>query len=444
MLKFLSFNYQYMKSINKILILIFLSFWLTSCDSILSGIWNLMCTWAPDTDHCYQFTAVQSGSPAACERIKWTKFKDTGSNPPRDKCYLTIAQNKWDYTICSHIKWWSMSYTKSECEAGVWSKILSEAVGKDDINGCSKIKNIPNSTSTYDDCVGKLATKEKLDDKDTKINDLIEKLKSHPWDEDLAKELSELKKQKELTYNMMPEWQKQEYFKEKREEIMADIEDDDVKSAISKEYTAYKQNETNINNMLDKLQEITKKQELIKSADEKANQLTDQIKEQLEWIVWDKQDEIIEAMWDKAKERIEENGWKDLKRALWDLEWAMGKYEKGSEMYVSAKSKYDKLKWAYDEVMWVYNKIDEVNKMVAEGKIDEWKAKVLKWAVLLDKWLEYATEYVPVFWSTISTISKETFWTVIELAKKRAERSTAIEKCFDDPANCDTDKISWY
>jgi hypothetical protein len=63
---------------------------------------------------------------------------------------------------------------------------------------------------------------------------------------------------------------------------------------------------------------------------------------------------------------------------------------------------------------------------------------------LLDKGLEYATAYVPVFGSTISTISKETFGTVIELAKKRAERSTALEKCFDDPANCDTDKISGY
>lgn len=434
-----------MKSIlQKIVMWVFFLFFLTSCDSILSWIWNLMCKWAPDTDHCYQFTAVQSGTPDACEKIKWTQFKDTGSNPPRDKCYLTIAQNKGDYTICSKIQWWPMSYTKEECQSWVWQKIFSQTIEKDDINGCEKIKNIPNATSTYTDCIGKLATKEKLDAKDGKINDLIEKLKYDSSNSELKKELAELKKQKELTYNMMSDGQKQEYFKEKREEIMADIEDDDVKSAISKEYTAYRQNETNINNMLDKLSEITKKQELIKSADEKANQLTDQIKEQLEGIVQDKQDAVIEAMWDKAKERIEENGGKDLKRALWDLEWAMWKYEKGSEMYASAKSKYDKLKGAYDEVMWVYNRIDEVNKMVAEGKIDEWKAKVLKGAVLLDKWLEYVTEYVPVFGSTISTVSKETFGTVIELAKKRAERSTAIEKCFDDPANCDTDRISGY
>lgn len=94
--------------------------------------------------------------------------------------------------------------------------------------------------------------------------------------------------------------------------------------------------------------------------------------------------------------------------------------------------------------MGVYNRVDEVNKMLAEGKIDAGKAKVLKGAVLLDKWLEYATGYVPVFGSTISTVSKATFWTVIEVAKKRAERSTALDKCFEDPANCDTDKISAY
>jgi hypothetical protein len=79
----------------------------------------------------------------------------------------------------------------------------------------------------------------------------------------------------------MPDNQKTQYFKEKREEIMKDIDDEDVKSAISKEYTQFRASETNINNMIDKLEEITKKQAMIKSADEKANYLVDQIKDQL-------------------------------------------------------------------------------------------------------------------------------------------------------------------
>jgi uncharacterized membrane protein YhdT len=225
---------------------------------------------------------------------------------------------------------------------------------------------------------------------------------------------------------------------------MSDIEDDDVKSAISKEFTAYKSGEWNILKQLEKLQQITEKQQTLKRLDEEANELVDTVKEQLEWIVNDKQDEIIENIWNNAQERIEKNGWSNLKSALSNYKWIMEKYEKWSKMYEDAKWKYDKLKWVYDEVMGVYNRVDQVNKMLAEWKIDAWKAKVLKGAVLLDKWLEYATWYVPVFGSTISKISKETFWTVIELAKKRAERSTALDKCFEDPANCDTDSISWY
>lgn len=94
--------------------------------------------------------------------------------------------------------------------------------------------------------------------------------------------------------------------------------------------------------------------------------------------------------------------------------------------------------------MGVYDRVDKVNKMLAEGKIDTGKAKVLKGAILLDKGLEYATGYVPVFGSTISTISKETFGTVIELAKKRAERTTSLDKCINDPEHCDPNGISAY
>ena len=422
----------------------FVLIFLSGC-SLLTGLGNMMCQIMPDSDHCYQFTAVQSGSPSACENIKWKKFKDGGSNPPRDKCYLQVAINKWDYSICDNIKWWLMSYTKDWCIGDVWQKILTNAVNNDDIGWCLGLKKFPTAfQSKFGECIGAIVTPEKIKTWDTKIDTLIEQLKKNPNDTTLKKELDKLKWDKQAKYEMMSESQRAAYFSEKRKEIMGDIDDEDVASAISKEYTKYRSNENNINNLLDKLEDITTKQKMIKQIDEDASQLTDKIKEQLEWIVKDKQDAIIEAMGENAKEWIEKNGWDKLKWSLKEMEWAMGKYEKWSAMYESMKWKYDKLKWAYDEVMGVYNRVDQVNKMLAEWKIDAGKAKVLKWAVLLDKWLEYATGYVPVFGSTISTISKETFGTVIELAKKRAERSTAIEKCFDDPANCDTDKISGY
>lgn len=436
-----------MKKIINIILMVTLPFILSSCnwDWIFSFAWNMMCTYAPDTDHCSQFIAIQSWSAAKCASIKWTKFKWTWSNPPRDKCYLQVAINKWDFNICKNIKWWPMSYTEDECIKGVWQKILDKAVSDDDVEWCKKLSKFPTwYQSQYWECKSKLANIEKMNSRDEKIDSLIEALKNNPKDKDLQKELQKLQNLKQTTYEMMSDTDRWNYFKEKREWIMSDIEDDDVKSAISKEFTAYRQWETNINKMLEKLEEVTEKQKTLKRLDEEANELTDNIKEQLEWLVNDKQDEIMEEMWDNAKKWIEENGWEKLKWTLKNYEWAMEKYEKWSKMYEDAMEKYNKLKSTYDEVMWIYNRVDEVNKMLAQWKIDEWKAKVLKWAVLLDKWLEYTLEYVPVFGSTMSKVSKETFDAVIKLAKKRAERSTALDKCFEDPANCDTDAISAY
>jgi hypothetical protein len=39
---------------------------------------------------------------------------------------------------------------------------------------------------------------------------------------------------------MMTDKNRADYFSEKRQEIMKDVEDEDVKSAISKEYTNYR------------------------------------------------------------------------------------------------------------------------------------------------------------------------------------------------------------
>jgi len=418
---------------------------LSSC-SLLAFLGEMMCGYAPDSDHCYQFWAVQSGNPDDCERIKGTKFKDTGSNPPRDKCYLTIAQNSDDYTVCSKIKWGPMSYSQEECIDGVADDILKKSIASEDVDGCIKISKMPQTSvsAQTEACKKELVSIKALDANDTKIETLIESLKSDSSNIELQKQLKDLKDKKQQVYTLMNEGEKQEYFKKQREEIMKDVDDTDVASAISKEFTTYRAGDGNINTQLEKLEQITQKQQTLKRLDDEANTLVDQVKEQMQGVVNDKQDEIVEKMGESATQRIENNGWERLKYALSNYKWMMDKYEKWSKMYEDAKGKYDKLKGVYDEVMGTYQRIDEVNKMVAEWKIDAGKAKVLKGAVLLDKWLEYTTEYVPVFWSTISKVSKETFGTVIKLAKKRAERSTAIEKCFDDPANCDTDNISAY
>lgn len=133
-----------------------------------------------------------------------------------------------------------------------------------------------------------------------------------------------------------------------------------------------------------------------------------------------------------------------MKGQLQRLTWMKDKYDKASEGYAEIESKYAKMKAVYDEAVAIQAKVKEFDAMVAQGKLDPGRAKTLKGAVLLGKGLEYATGYVPVFGSTISTISKETFETVVKVATKRAERSTGLDKCFDDPLNCDTDGISGY
>ncbi|HSD12966.1 MAG TPA: hypothetical protein VLC10_05390, partial [Patescibacteria group bacterium] len=140
----------------------------------------------------------------------------------------------------------------------------------------------------------------------------------------------------------------------------------------------------------------------------------------------------------------EEHGGDSLKRGISRLESLKEKYDKASEQYEAISEQVEKLKKAYDEVMEVYGKIDEVNKLVAEGKIDVNRAKVLHGAIYLGKGLEYATEYIPVFGSTASTVSKEVMNATVKFATKRAERTTAIDKCIDDPEHCDPNGISPY
>lgn len=59
-----------MKKIINIIVILILPLALSSCDSVLSWIGGYMCQLAPDSDHCYQWEAVQSGDTADCDKIK--------------------------------------------------------------------------------------------------------------------------------------------------------------------------------------------------------------------------------------------------------------------------------------------------------------------------------------------------------------------------------------
>lgn len=150
-------------------------FLLSSCDSVLGGIGALMCSLAPDSDHCFQWSAVQSGDPEQCDKIKGTKFKDVGSNPPRDKCYLTIAENTGNYNSCNKIQGGMMSYTKTECIAGA-------AIKKDDPEGCAKLAS---GTPDQLRCVAAIATPAKVKERDAEFQKLREELGDDPQNKEL-------------------------------------------------------------------------------------------------------------------------------------------------------------------------------------------------------------------------------------------------------------------
>jgi hypothetical protein len=416
------------------------AFLLSSCDSVLAGIGGLMCGLAPDTDHCRQWQAVQSGDAAKCGAIKGTKFKGSGSNPPRDKCYLQVAQNKGDYGICSNIKGGPLSYTRQECLLGV-------AIKKDDPAGCAKLAGFATEQSQ---CRTQLASAAKLEADDAKLQALRDRLSADPRDAQARKEMEAVRAALSARYQAAAPADQNAFFSSRREAIMGDVEDDDVKSAIAKSFTSWRggSGEKDPIKQLEKMDQIKEVQQAMKRADEEAGELVNTVQEQLQGIIDEKtgeiQDDIAEKVGDKAKEWFDKNAGEGLKRGLGNLQWAMDKYEKGSKQYEELKGKYDKLKGIYDELAGTYQRVDAISKMAADGKIDPGQAKVLKGAVLLDKGLEYATSYVPVFGSTMSKVSKATFDTVIRVAKVRAERTNSMQKCIDDPANCDPSGITAY
>jgi hypothetical protein len=353
---------------------------LTGCLGDLIG---LGCGFMEDPDHCYQSAAVQESEEEKCAKISGEGF--SGSNPPRDKCYLQIAENTGNVEICDKIEGGMMSYSKEECV-----KSVNEKNGNTD-EGSKEVGN---------------------------------------------KEVDP------------------EEFRKAREEVMSDIEDDDVKSSIAKAFTEFRSNNPGLTleQQIAKMEEIKENQETLKRYDEEANILMDQVKETASEFANDTFDDLYgddvkkyqEAMEAKARKLAEEYGGEKLTAGIAQLEELKGKYDKASEQFEKVNEQIEKLKKVYEEVSEVKGKIDDINKLVADGKIDLGRAKVLHGAVYLGKGLEYATSYVPVFGSTISTISKEVMDATTKFATKRAERTTALDKCIDDPENCDPTGITPY
>jgi len=401
------------------------------------------CLFMGNADHCYQAAAVQNADPYGCEKVSGKGFQ--GSNPPRDKCYLMIAENTGDYDACSHIKGGMMSYTQEECVSGA-------AVANDDPEGCKRLKG--EDFKSCKEQFGSSITSDKLKG----INDEVEAAKSaagaNPDDKDAQDNLKKLLAKQKDYFDFAPDSTKGEFFKSSREALMSEVDDEDVKSEISREFVDFRSKNPGMtmNDQLKKMEEIRDRQMTAKSLDEQANAIMDDLKSTASDFATNTLDDLYgedakayqEKLAEKSREFLIEHGGDRIKRGIENLEYLKEKYDKASEQYEKISEQIDKLKKVYDEVSSVYKKVDEINKLVAEGKLDVKKAKVLHGAIFLGKGLEYATEYVPVFGSTASKITKGVMDATVKFATKRAERTTAIDKCIDDPEHCDPNNISAY
>lgn len=393
------------------------------------------CADDPDSKHCYQNEAVEAGDPSMCNKISGKEFKQYGSNPPRDKCYMMVAAKIGDYSICNKIKWGEMSYTKADCIF----EVINE---QSDPKWCDLLK----WKDRHEECLETFRSANALIMKDQTIDNLTEQLKNDPDNAELKAQLSKAMEGKKSLFTYLSPEEQTTYIKEQREKIMGDIDDEDVSSLVAQEYNAFKKANPNADviTLLDQMKAIADKQEAIKKIDEDANALVDAVKAQMMAIAQAGQDEMTDAMKEKAADWIKENWWDNLKWSLKNLEWMKDKYEKWSEAYNAINEKYEKIKWVYDQINGVYTKMGSLDTLVAQGKLTADKARVIKWAILLQNWLTAVTEYVPVFWSTISKVTDATFEAAIKLAEERAKRTTALNKCIEDPLNCDTDSISGY
>lgn len=421
----------------KTLLLLVAPLFLSGC---LGDVLYVLCGVVEDEDHCYQSAAVQKADPYGCEKIEGQGFK--GSNPPRDKCYLMIAENTGDYSACDHIQGGPMSYTKEDC-------IFAAAIKHEDPAGCKMLTGLAFENCKHD--ISRSITTGKLADIAEQIEDAKSALGKDPDNPELQKKLAGLEAEKAGIYEFASPEVQTAYFREKREKMMEFL-DEDVKSAIAKQFAEYRSDhpDEDLDSLIKKMETIKEDQEYVKRLDENVNEVFDEMKNSVTDFVSQTADdatgasEFVEEMQERGLKWFKENGGERVQAGIKNLEWAKEKYDKASEQYAQINEQIEKLKKAYDEAVEVYTKVDNVNKLLAEKKIDEGKASVLHGAIFLGKGLEYATEYVPVFGSTASTITKETFETVTKLATERAQRTTAIDKCIEDPENCDPSGISAY
>jgi hypothetical protein len=99
---------------------------LTAC---LGDVMEIFCEGSPDSDHCYQTSAVQKGEAEDCSKIEY--------GPPNDKCHLMIAENTGDPSACEGMQEVMMGYTKEAClQAAFTNHSVEDCVNATDEAAC--------------------------------------------------------------------------------------------------------------------------------------------------------------------------------------------------------------------------------------------------------------------------------------------------------------------
>ena len=190
--------------IATVLIFLLMPFVLSGC-SMIGGVEGLICSFLPESEHCFQGAAVDQGDADECAKVEQpAKFKSMGSNPPKDKCYLMIAQTTGDLEACKKIAGGLMSYTQEEC-------ILSASVENENPSGCQMLKGNDKAQ-----CISKLAPKmtaDKVLEIDSQIEIINDALKKGS-DPDLEKQLKGLQTKRDDTLAVMTKENKAEYSKQ--------------------------------------------------------------------------------------------------------------------------------------------------------------------------------------------------------------------------------------
>ena len=417
-----------------ILILVFVMslFILSGCDFDSTN-----CAESEDPRACYKDAAISKGSAFYCSLMPKQKI---GFDYSRDECYFKVAQKSNSSKDCDEIKHSKGDISKENCATNI-AKQSKDPLDCKILSGSKKTRCITE--------IAKVITGQDIEQLNERIRNMKQTIAGIN-DKDAKKEMNsdyrELRIQRNKIINQASPEVQREFMREQRKKILDSLKDDDVKQSVIDEFLdyKYKNKKATVTESVVEMNRIKKEKETMKKLDDNANKLIDDLKNNVISYGSDKASEAIEGASKAAWDWTWKKGTSRMKSQMAKLERMKGTYDKASAKYKAISGQIEKFKKIYDEVSEVYGKVEKFNKLLADGKIDKGRAKVLKGAVILGKGLEYATNYVPVFGSTVSTVTKEVFDVTVKLAVKKAKRSTSLDKCFDDPLNCDLEGITGY